>query len=126
MRPRVQVALMGTAWSLLSVLFFLKWQAPIRGSIFGFLGATFLVSGLLVPSAAAAIHRALKALTVGLVLLISWILLGTVFFLVIVPAGWALRRLGALRTLRGPTGSDSFWSDRPDEPLTVERYLRPF
>jgi hypothetical protein len=126
MRPRVQIALIGAVWSLLSALFFLKWQAPIRGWIFGSLGASFLACGLLVPPAAEAIHRALKALTVGMVLLLSWILLGTVFFLVIVPLGWILRRTGTLRTRRGPARSDSYWTDRKDEPLTVERYLRPF
>jgi len=126
MRPRVQVTVIGTVWSLLSVLCFLKWHAPIRGWIFGSMGAGFLVSGLFIPPAADFIHRSLKALTVGIVLLLSWILLGTVYFLLIMPMGWILRAKGSLRTRRIRAAADSYWTDRPEEPLSVERYLRPF
>ncbi|HKS16028.1 MAG TPA: hypothetical protein VJU16_01890 [Planctomycetota bacterium] len=126
MRPRVQIALIGTIGSLLSAFFFLKWQAPIRGWILGSLGAGFLISGLLIPPAAEAIQRALKALTVGIVLVLSWILLGSVYFLVIVPLGWVLRRTGSLRTRRAAPRGDSYWADRKNEPLSVGRYLRSF
>jgi hypothetical protein len=126
MRPRVQIVLIGTVWSLLSALFFLKWQAPIRGWIFGSLAAGFLVSGLFIPPAAAFIHRALGALTVAVVLLLSWILLGTVYFLVIMPLGWILRAKGSLRTRKIRAAADSYWTDRPEEPVSVDRYLRPF
>ena len=126
MRPRLQVLLIGAVWSLLSVLFFLKWHAPIRGWIFGSLGAGFLVSGLFIPPAAAFIIRALGALTVAVVLFLSWILLGTTYFLVIMPLGWILRAKGSLRTRRIRASAESYWTDRPEEPLTVERYLRPF
>lgn len=127
MRPRVQVVLIGTVWSLLSVFFFLKWQAPVRGWIFGILGLGFLVSGLFVPPAADFIQRALKALTFAVLVLLSWILLGTTYFLVIMPLGWILRRTGSLRTHRRPgSGPATYWTDRADEPVTIERYLRPF
>ena len=53
MRPRVQVTVIGTVWSLLSVLCFLKWHAPIRGWIFGSMGAGFLLSGLFILGFAA-------------------------------------------------------------------------
>lgn len=127
MHPRVQMVVMGTLWSFLSAFFFLKWHAPVRGWTFGALGLSFLVSGLLVPPAAAALHRALKALTIGLVTLISWVVLGSMFFVVIMPVGWVLRWTGSLRTRKGLRERvETYWTDRPDEPLSAERYLRPF
>jgi hypothetical protein len=124
MRPRLQVGLLGLAWGLVAVLGFRRW--PIPSAILGSLGAVFLACSAFVPRAALGIHGALKALATAFILLLSWILLGIVFFLVIVPAGWVLRRFGALRTHRGPPKSDTYWTDRPEEPLSVERYLRPF
>jgi len=127
MHPRVQVVLLGSVWSLLSVFFFLKWHAPVRGWVFGSLGLGFLVSGLLLPSAAAFLHRALKALTFALLILISWVLLGSVYFVLLMPFGWILRWTGTLRTHRRPgSGPVTYWTDRPAEPVSVERYLRPF
>jgi hypothetical protein len=124
MRPRLQVGLLGLAWVLVAALGFRRW--PIQAAILGSLGAMFLVCAILVPRAALGLQGVLKALAAGLILLLSWVLLGIVFFLVIVPAGWILRRFGALRTHRGPAKGDTYWSDRPEEPLSVERYLRPF
>jgi hypothetical protein len=126
LKPRIQVTVLGTVWFLLAALSFLKWHAPIRGWIFATLGAGFIVSGLFIPSAAAAIHRFLGRFGAWILLLLSWILLAGVFFLLILPLGWILRATGSLRTRRPPAKPDSYWVDRPEEPPSVDRYLRPF
>ncbi len=127
MKTRLQVAAIGAVWGILSALCFLRWQAPIKGWILGGLGATLVVSGLLIPPLAALIKRALDTLTQAILAVVTWILLGLTYFLFITPLGLVLRMTGSVQTTRGATVSrDSYWSDRPRTALDVARYLRPF
>ena len=53
------------------------------------------------PPAILPLHRALLPVARVLAWLNTWLLLGTVFFAILLPVGWVLRRLGKLQDVTG-------------------------
>ena len=53
------------------------------------------------PPAIVPLHRAFLPVARVLAWLNTWLLLGTVFFAILLPVGWALRRLGKLQYVTG-------------------------
>ncbi len=126
-RPRFQILLTGLIWAALAAWSHFHSQAPVRAGVLAGLAGTFILSSLLLPGLAGAIHRGLSAVARLVVSLVTWTLLGAVYFLVLTPAGLALRAAGSLRTARSLRGrAESYWADRPPETLSPGRYLRPF
>jgi hypothetical protein len=126
-RPRIQIVLIGVVWCVVAALCFLRWHAPVKGGILGGMGAVFVLSGLAVPSLALIFHRALGVVTQQALAGITWLLLGLCYYLLITPLGLLLRSTGSLKTAQaGREARDSYWADRPQTPLDVSRYLRPF
>lgn len=126
-KARLQVTLTGLIWAGLSAASFLYFHYPIRGWIFGGLSFLFLVSAAVIPPLAVGLHRVLSTLSHGLVTGVSLLCLIVVFYLVIVPAGFILRRTRSLKTTRRPDPAlETYWIDRPAAPATPASYLRPF
>jgi hypothetical protein len=77
------------------------------------------------PPAVWPIHRALLPVARTLATVNTWVLLGAVFFGMLMPAGWALRRLGRLQYVTGfDAGAKSYRNDVPPEHVT--RLEEPF
>lgn len=71
------------------------------------------------------VHRALVPVARVLATVNTWLLLGIVFFGMLMPAGWVLRRLGRLQYRTGfDAGAQSYRVRAPDDP--VVRLEEPF
>jgi len=127
-KPRLQIFVTGVIWSLLSAASF--WYShPRRGWILAGMAGLFILSALLVPPLARALHHALSFLVQALVTTVTWTLLSLTYFLLMAPLGLVLRWTGSLRTARGSHSDPAlatYWVDRTPEPLVPSRYLRPF
>ncbi len=126
-RARIQIFVTGVIWSSLSALSFLYFHSPRRGWVFAGLAAFFILSATLAPPVARAIHKILSTLVQALASGVTWTLLSIVYFLFLSPLGLVLRMTGSLKTARNADQVlESYWVDRPPEPLDPARYLRPF
>ncbi len=73
-------------------------------------GAMIAAAALGWPQAILPVHRLLQPVARVLGTINTWLLLGTVFFGMLTPAGWILRRLGRLQ-----------YTDRPDASASTYR-----
>jgi hypothetical protein len=74
------------------------------------------------PPAVLPIHRAFLPVARVVGWLNTWLLLGTVFFAILLPVGWLLRRLGRLQYVTGFDASAQSYRVRvpPEQPLRLE------
>jgi hypothetical protein len=78
------------------------------------------------PRALRPVYVAVAVATWPLAFVLSWVVLGVVWFLVITPAGFLRRALGRdPLTLRAPPSGESLWRSRPP-PRDPEGYFRPY
>ena len=89
------------------------------------IGGVLAVVALAWPAAIWPVHRLLLPVARVLAIVNTWLLLGAVFFGILLPFGWVLRRLGRLQYRTGfePTMT-SYRVDVPDDHAT--RLEEPF
>jgi len=85
-------------------------------------GGVVALAALAWPPAVLPVYRALVPVTRVLGTINTWLLLGTVFFGILLPVGWVLRRLGRLQYLTrfDPDAASYRIEVPPDRPLRLE------
>ncbi len=104
---------LGVAFSALAGL--LWWRDHITvASVLGSVGGLFLLAGLVLPTKLGPIEKAWMGLAHAISKVTTPIVMGIVYYLVVMPIGLAVRIFGRNPLVHVPHG-DSFWVDRTEE-----------
>jgi Saxitoxin biosynthesis operon protein SxtJ len=97
------VVLGGIAW----------WRGhPTTASVFGALGLSLLLAGLVIPAYLGPVERGWMALAHAISRVTTPIMMGVMYFVVLTPIGILRRTLGA-NPLHHVERNDTFWKPRP-------------
>jgi Saxitoxin biosynthesis operon protein SxtJ len=87
----------------------LGWRGRLLAAlVFAAIGCVLVLAGLLIPTRLGPIHRAWMGLAHGLSRVTTPIFMGVVYFLVLTPTGWIMRRFGQ-NPIRHSLSEGSFW-----------------
>ena len=104
----------GTAFLILAgVVYWRGHMLPFR--IFGGLGATLIVMGLVVPTWLGPVERAWMAMALIISKVTTPLFMGLAYYLSVVPIG-LVRRMTGNNSLVVQEKGGSYWHDRSDEP----------
>ena len=106
---------------------FLFWRGKETFGIFLVSGFVLLVLGLTIPIILKPIYWIWMILAVILGWIMTRVILGLLFFVVITPIGMFSRRSGSkFRNLKWDQSKDTYWNYRAKKQLTNEEYERQF
>ena len=106
---------------------FLFWRGKETFGIFLVSGFVLLVLGLTIPIILKPIYCLWMVLAVILGWVMTRVILGLLFFVVITPIGMFSRRSGSkFRNLKWDKSKDTYWNYRAKKQLTNEDYERQF
>ena len=106
---------------------FLFWRGKETFGIFLVSGFVLLVLGLTIPIILKPIYWIWMILAVILGWIMTRVILGLLFFVVITPIGMFSRRSGSkFRNLKWDQSKDTYWNYRAKKQLTNEDYERQF
>lgn len=87
-------------------------------------GGVFAIAGLIAPRAIRPVHNGLIRLTYPIGFVLSYVVLGVVYFLVFTPIGFLVRFFYDPMNRRFDRPASSYWT--PHQPDPQERYFRQF
>ena len=90
------------------------------------IGTALVVPGLLAPSILGPVERAWMRFAEGLSWFNTRVILGALFYVLITPVGWVLRRWRDPMDRRMDDGRSSEWIKRPAETVDPTRYRQQF
>ena len=101
----------GIAFVLLAAL--LAWRERRTATVvFGMLGVTLALAGLLIPARLGGVHRAWMGIALAISSVTTPLFMGIVYFGLLTPIALVLRLLGRA-PLRQSRDAKSYWRDRP-------------
>ncbi len=104
---------LGLAFSALAVV--LWWRdRDMAAGVVGSLGGLFLFAGIVLPTKLGPVEKAWMGLALAISKVTTPIIMGIVYYLVVLPIGVAVRTFGHNPLVHVANG-DSFWVDRTDE-----------
>ncbi len=95
----------------------------VPGIIWGVGGAVLLL-GLVAPKAVKPLYILLMAVSLPIGMVVSWVVLGIMYYLLMTPVGWAMR-IGGYDPMhrRLDRTAETYWITMPP-PATADRYFR--
>lgn len=104
-----------------------RWRGHVwPPAVMATVGTLLVVPGLLVPAVLGPVERGWMALAEVLAWVNTRIILGALYYLLITPVGWVLRRFRDPMNRRLDDGRASDWIPRPPATADIERYRQQF
>ncbi len=104
---------LGVAFSVLAAVLLWRDRGTAAGVV-GALGGLFLFAGIVLPTKLGPVEKAWMGLALAISKVTTPIIMGIVYYLVVLPIGVAVRTFGRNPLVHVANG-DSFWVDRTDE-----------
>lgn len=103
------------------------WREKSYYLYFFILAAVFIVPGLAVPVALKPVHTAWMTISIVLGWIMTRVILGVLFYLVITPTGWLARLFGEhFLDLKIDKGAKSYWIRRKELQSSKSDYEKQF
>jgi len=105
----------------------LFWRQQNYYFYFFILAAAFIIPGLAVPAVLKPIHKVWMTLSIILGWVMTRVILGVLFYLVVTPTGWLARLFGKeFLDLKINKGVSSYWISKEEQKLNKADYERQF